>query len=35
MHDVVSNVTGDLGHNVLGNLHAGDVGSGNDFHIGH
>jgi hypothetical protein len=35
VHDVVSDVNTDLGHNVLGNLHVGDVGSNNDFHLGH
>ena len=34
VHDVVSDVA-DVSHNALGNLHIGDVGSHNDFHIGH
>ncbi|MET9001866.1 IniB N-terminal domain-containing protein [Amycolatopsis sp. NPDC004169] len=34
VHDVVSDVA-DVSHNALGNLHLGDIASGNDIHIGH
>ncbi|MFE0023828.1 IniB N-terminal domain-containing protein [Amycolatopsis sp. NPDC059021] len=35
VHDVVSHVgnCNDLGHNAIGNVHTGDIGSGNDLHI--
>ncbi|MFD9891927.1 IniB N-terminal domain-containing protein [Amycolatopsis sp. NPDC059027] len=35
VHDVVSHVgnCNDLGHNDIGNVHTGDIGSGNDLHI--
>jgi hypothetical protein len=34
VHDVVSDVA-DVSHNALGNLHLGDIASGNDIHLGH
>ncbi|MGW3999399.1 IniB N-terminal domain-containing protein [Amycolatopsis sp. NPDC004772] len=34
VHDVVSDVS-DISHNALGNLHLGDIASGNDLHLGH
>ncbi|MFB9690259.1 IniB N-terminal domain-containing protein [Amycolatopsis plumensis] len=34
VHDVVSDVA-DVSHNALGNLHLGDLASGNDIHLGH
>jgi len=35
VHDVVSNVTGDLGHSLVGDLHlGGDAHTGSDAHLG-